>query len=169
MQPQRSPEAWLWARRLEDWEPTPETPAGRPHLKPQVGEHLEQRLAAPPTGPKPGTRLPRDSVPGRPRLPQRLKPRAAGSGPKHRASGSAGCAHQAQGPLDVRFPSTKLLASVLTPRRLNPLPARQRPKPRRLDRVGWLRAQGTNSVTNPKQLDSPAARARVPSQSGWIG
>ena len=35
--------------------------------------------------------------------------------------------------------------------------------------VSQLRAQGTNSVTNPKQLDSPAARARVPSQSGWSG
>ena len=47
-----SPEARLRACRLADWGPTPETPAGHPHLKPQVGEHLEQRPAAPPTGPK---------------------------------------------------------------------------------------------------------------------
>ena len=33
--------------------------------------------------------------------------------------------------------------------------------------VSPLRAQGTNSVTNPKQLDYPAAPAHVPSQSGW--
>ena len=33
--------------------------------------------------------------------------------------------------------------------------------------VGRLRAQSPNNVTNPKRLDSPAARARVPSQSGW--
>ena len=32
--------------------------------------------------------------------------------------------------------------------------------------VGQRRAQGTKYVTNPKRLDSPAARARLPSQSG---
>ena len=32
--------------------------------------------------------------------------------------------------------------------------------------VGRQRAQGTKYVTNPKRLDSPAARARLPSQSG---
>ena len=35
--------------------------------------------------------------------------------------------------------------------------------------VGRLRAQSPNNVTNPKRLDSPAARARVRSQSGWSG
>ena len=58
--------------------PTPETPAGRPHLKSQVGAHLEQRLAAPPTGPKQQTGAPQDSVPKRPRLPARLKPKGDG-------------------------------------------------------------------------------------------
>ena len=33
--------------------------------------------------------------------------------------------------------------------------------------VSRRRAQGTKYVTNPKRLDSPAARARVPSLSGW--
>ena len=47
-------------------------------MKPQVGEHLEQRLPAPPTGPKQWTRVPHDSVPGRPRPPEHLKPKAAG-------------------------------------------------------------------------------------------
>ena len=65
-----------------------------------------------------GPARPRDSSPGR-----------LVRAPKLRA-------HQAQGQLDARFPSTKLLASVLTPRRLNPPPARQRPKPRRLNRQG---------------------------------
>ena len=51
------------AHRLEDWGPTPETPAGRPHLKAQVGARQEQRLAALPTGPKKWTRGPRDSGP----------------------------------------------------------------------------------------------------------
>ena len=83
------------ARRLANWGPTHETPEGRPHLKPQVGEHLEQRLAAPPTGQKPQTEChvvqsqggparPRDSSPGR--LDRPPKP------PKHKAAGSAGCA-----------------------------------------------------------------------------
>ena len=68
----------MHTRRLANWGPTHETPEGRPHLKPQVGEHLEQRLAAPPTGPKPRTPVPRDSVPGWPQPPETLKPRAAG-------------------------------------------------------------------------------------------
>ena len=58
-------------------------------------------------------------------------------------------AHQAQGRLGAHFPSTKLLASVLTPRRLNPLRASV-PSPG--SSIGRLRAQGTNSI---------------PSQSGW--
>ena len=33
--------------------------------------------------------------------------------------------------------------------------------------VSRQRAQGTKYVTNPKRLDSSAARARVPCQSGW--
>ena len=56
-QPRRSPEASLDALRLVDWGPTPETPAGRPHLKPQVGAHWEQRLAALSTGPRQQTGL----------------------------------------------------------------------------------------------------------------
>ena len=32
--------------------------------------------------------------------------------------------------------------------------------------VGQRRDQGTKYITNPKRLDSPAARARLPSQSG---
>ena len=92
-QPQCSPEALLRAPRLADWGPTTETPEGCPHLKPQVGEHLEQRLAAPPTGPKQRTPVRRDSVPGQPHQPERLKPRPAGSAccerPKHKVAGSA--------------------------------------------------------------------------------
>ena len=67
-------------------------------------------------------------------LPERLKPRAAGSGPQAQSLWLGGLrAHQAQGQLDARFPSTKLLASVLTPKWLNPPPARERPKPSQLD------------------------------------
>ena len=83
-QPRRSPEARLPAPRLADWGPTPETPAGRPHLKSQVGAHLEQRLAAPPTGPKQQTGAPQDSVPKRLHWPAvhdsgaRLRPKGAG-------------------------------------------------------------------------------------------
>ena len=78
--------------------------------------------------------MPRDSVPGQPRPPERLKPRAAGSAPQAQGRWLGWLrAHQAQGRLDARFPSTKPL----------------------------------ESITNPKQLDAPAARARIPSQSGW--
>ena len=76
-------------------------------------------------------------------------------------------AHQAQGRLGARFPNTKLLARVLTPRRLNLPPARQCPKPGRLDWSAGCALSAQNSVTNPKRLDSPATRARVSSQSGW--
>ena len=38
--------------RLADWGPIPENLAGRPHLKPQVGVHQEQRLATPSTRPR---------------------------------------------------------------------------------------------------------------------
>ena len=51
------------APRLADWGPTPETPAGCPHLKPGVGVHWEQRLAAPRTCPRWQTGSPQDSVP----------------------------------------------------------------------------------------------------------
>ena len=63
------------ARRLANWGPTHETPAGRPHLKPQVGGHLEQRLAAPPPGPKRRTRGQHDSVPKRPHRPRDSSPK----------------------------------------------------------------------------------------------
>ena len=114
---------------------------GGPYMKPRRGahtcnlrDHLEQRLAAPPTGPKPRNRVPHDSVPGRPRPPERLKPWAAGSAPQAQSLWLGGLrAHQAQGWLDARFPSTKLLASVLTPRQLNPPSAQERPKPKRLE------------------------------------
>ena len=86
---------------------------------------------------------PRDSSPGR-----------LDRAPKHRTSGVADCAHQAQGRLGARFPKTKLLASVLTPES----------QARAARWVGQWRAQGTKYVTNPKRLDSPAARASVPSQ-----
>ena len=89
-QPLRSPEARLHAWRLADWGPTYETPEGRPHLKPQVGEHLELRLAAPATGPKPRTQVLHDSVPG---LPAR-----------QRDSGQGRLDH-----LAARFPGTKPL------------------------------------------------------------
>ena len=121
---------------------------------------MQLRLAAPPTGPKPRNRVLCDSVPGRPRPLERLKPRAAGSAPKHRTSGAADCAllraRRAQGQLGAHFPGTKLLASVLTPE--------SQARAARL--VGRRRAQGTKYIRNPKRLDSPAARARVPSQSG---
>ena len=97
-QPRRSCEARLHARRLANWGTTHETPEGRPHLKPQVGEHLEQRLAAPPTGPKQLTRLLLDSVPGQLDRPaarnpstKSLNPPAAHFPSKHRAAGSASC------------------------------------------------------------------------------
>ena len=63
-QPWRSPKDQLLARRLANW--------GTTNLKPQVGEHLEQRLAAPPTGPKQRTvcRVTQSqSGPARPRDP----------------------------------------------------------------------------------------------------
>ena len=107
---------------------------------------MQLRLAAPPTGQKARNPVPRDSVPGRPRPPERLKHRAAGSGPQAKSLRLGRFrAHQAQGRLGVRFPNRK-------PGRLN-----------------WsagcaLRAQ--NTVTNPKWRDYPAASARVPSQSG---
>ena len=82
-------------------------------------------------------------------------------------------AHQAQGRLGARFPNTKLLASVLTPRRQNLPPARQRPKPGQLDwsACGALRAQNTSQTQSgwipllratrhePKRLEQPL---RVP-------
>ena len=64
-------------------------------------------------------------------------------------------ARRAQGQLGAHSPGTKLLASVLTPE--------SQARAARL--VSRRRAQGTKYVTNPKRLDSPAARARVPSRS----
>ena len=101
---------WL-ARRLA---------TGGPHLKPQVGEHLEQRLAAPPTGPKQRTKLcvtlsqsgpahPRDSSPKQ--LDRRAASKAAGLAgcprPKHKVldcliNGQAA----SQGPHQQRLPNT---------------------------------------------------------------
>ena len=51
-QPRRSPEPRLCVPRVADWGPTTETPADHPHLKPRVGAHRKQRLAAPRKGPK---------------------------------------------------------------------------------------------------------------------
>ena len=117
---------------------------------------MQLRLAAPPTGPGPWSRVPCGSVPGRPRPLERLKPRAAGSAPKHRTSGPADCALAERRAGWVLFSGQKLLASVLTPE--------SQTRAARL--VGRRRAQGTKYVTNPKRLDSPAARSRLPSQSG---
>ena len=66
-QPLHSPEARLPAPRLADWGPTPETPAGRPHLKPRVGAHAPGAEASCPTH-RPKVEDPRAT---------RLRPRAA--------------------------------------------------------------------------------------------
>ena len=78
---------------------------------------MEQRLAAPPTGPKPGTRVPCDSVPGRPRPPKRLKPRAAGSASQAQSGWNSRLrASQAPSQLAARVPCTKPLARVPKPK-----------------------------------------------------
>ena len=83
-QPWHSPEAWLPAPRLADWGPTPETPVGQPHLKPRVGAHQEQRLAAQRTGPRWQTSQPATQAQScRQANPTQLRPRAADQPAKH--------------------------------------------------------------------------------------
>ena len=104
-----------------------------------------------------GPARPRDSSPGR-----------LDRAPKHRACGSAGCARSpSTGPAGCLFSKYKAAGECPNPKAAESAtcaPAFQALAARLVRR---LRAQGTKYVTNPKRLDSPAGRARVPSQSGW--
>ena len=78
--------------------------------------------------------------------------------PKHPPSaGPAGCA----------FSKHKAAGECPNPKAAEPAACRPASQAQAAPMVSRLRAQGTNSVTNPKQLDYPAACAHVPSQSGW--
>ena len=97
------------APRLVDWGPTPENPAGRPHLKPRVGVHQEQRLVATPTGSK--LQTPRRHYSG----PKPLEPpaRKTQSQSKPSATQDSGLELQTSQPHQPRPQAEKLLINGL--------------------------------------------------------
>ena len=103
-----------------------------------------------------GPARPRDSSPGRLERPPSIEPQARRVA-RSLSAGPAGCA----------FSKHKAAGECPNSKAAEPAACAQASQARAARLVGRRRAQGTKYVTNPKRLDSPAARARVPSQSGW--
>ena len=108
---------------------------------------------------------------GGPAHPRVSSPGRLERAPKHRASGSAAAARSPSvGPAGCALPKHKGAGESRNTKAAEPAACRAPASLAWAARlVGRLRAQSPNNVTNPKRLDSPAARARVRSQSSWSG
>ena len=145
----------MHACRLANWGPTHETPEGRPHLKPQVGENLEQRLAAPPTGPKPGTECRVIQSQGGPARPRDSSPEQLDRPPSTRPLARRAARSPSAGPAGCSFSKHKAPCKCPNPKAAESAASK---------RASQAQAAGSTCCTPQAQSRLRASQT----QSGWI-